>query len=245
MFRIEFSLNRPMPPKRSCELPLTSTGRPTRSALNLSMRRSSRGRTLYFCASSSQTSCSSASFSGISTSEIACLAPVARFVELPDIVRERGPAPLRSAMGSSGESPRSSPGGRCRGCRTSRNTARGDRPRRYPVERVRHAHALDRVLLDAVDGCRVRVLRPRAVGATSMTWWNCERTSPRAEKPPANARSSHCASRPNAKRPALSTGRACPWRAPSRRHSGYRPLLCRTRRCVTPRTRVSPAPRRR
>jgi hypothetical protein len=45
------SVSRPMPPKSSCEVPRTSTGRPTRSALKRSMRRSSSGSTLYLRAS--------------------------------------------------------------------------------------------------------------------------------------------------------------------------------------------------
>ena len=62
----EFSLSRPMPPKSSWRFPLMSWGRPARSALNRSTRRSSSGNTLYLAASSRNSRCSSASFSGCS-----------------------------------------------------------------------------------------------------------------------------------------------------------------------------------
>ena len=55
-----------MPPKSSCELPLTSVGRPARSELKRSTRRSSSGSTLYLRASSMNSALSSSSFSGIS-----------------------------------------------------------------------------------------------------------------------------------------------------------------------------------
>ena len=74
----------------------------------------------------------------------------------------------------------------------------------------------------------------RIVGATSMTWWNWRGSRPRPRSRSASARSCRCGCRPSARRPAWSTGTACPSRAPSRRRSGCRPRACRTRRSATP-----------
>jgi len=61
-----FSVSRPIPEKSIWEFPLMSVGRPAMSGLNRSTRRSSRGSTLYLRASSRNSACSSASFSGFS-----------------------------------------------------------------------------------------------------------------------------------------------------------------------------------
>ena len=70
-------------------MPWTSCGRPARSGLKRSKRRSSSGSTLYFAASLRKSCCSSASFSGLSRGEVVRLRPVVRAVQLPDVVVER------------------------------------------------------------------------------------------------------------------------------------------------------------
>ena len=65
-----------MPPNSSCELPLTSTGRPARSALKRSMRRSSSGSTLYLRASLSQSALQLGELLGHLGGEVVRLAPV-------------------------------------------------------------------------------------------------------------------------------------------------------------------------
>src|SRR5215207_8623791 len=62
--RIELSDRRPIRRNSSWEVPRTSCGRPARSGLNCSKRRSSSGSTLYFLASSRKRRWSSASLSG-------------------------------------------------------------------------------------------------------------------------------------------------------------------------------------
>ena len=94
------------------------------------------------------------------------------------------------------------------------------------VEGVAHAHALDRLLLDAVDRSSARAARAasRTVGATSITWWNwLPHLALGLDARSASARSCRCACRPSARRPASSTGTACPSRAPSRPRSGCTP----------------------
>jgi hypothetical protein len=66
MLSTTFSASRPMPPKSNCDFPLISVGRPARSELKRSTRRSSSGSTLYLRASSMNSAFSSSSFSGIS-----------------------------------------------------------------------------------------------------------------------------------------------------------------------------------
>jgi hypothetical protein len=64
MTTTEFSDSRLMPPNSSWRLPQISWGRPARSALKRSTRRSSNGKTLYLLASSRNSRCSSCSLSG-------------------------------------------------------------------------------------------------------------------------------------------------------------------------------------
>ena len=100
------------------------------------------------------------------------------------------------------------------------------------VEAVAHAHALDRLLLDAVHRASAPAgRRPRAPSARrrSRGGTGCgPRPSPGCRS--ASGRSCRCACRPSARRPASSTGTACPSRAPSRPRSGCTPSACRTRR---------------
>ena len=89
-----FSVSRPIPPKSSCELPRTSCGRPARSALKRSNRRSSSGSTPYLAASIRKSRCSSASFSGISFARSrAWVQSVRAVVQLPDVVVEAAAVP--------------------------------------------------------------------------------------------------------------------------------------------------------
>ena len=78
----------PCPPNRSCELPRISCGRPARSGLKRSTRRSSSGSTSYLTASIRNSRWSSCSFSGCSAREVVGLRPVVGRVELPDVVVE-------------------------------------------------------------------------------------------------------------------------------------------------------------
>jgi hypothetical protein len=70
MTTTEFSLSRLMPRNSSWDLPRMSWGRPARSGLSRSTRRSSNGKTLYLLASSRNSRCSSASFSGCSLARL-------------------------------------------------------------------------------------------------------------------------------------------------------------------------------
>ena len=70
----EFSVSRPIPPNRIWRVPRTSCGRPARSGLKRSTRRSSSGSTLYFAASIRNSVWSCASFSGFSAATLcACV----------------------------------------------------------------------------------------------------------------------------------------------------------------------------
>ncbi len=65
-----FSERRPIPWKKSCELPWIRVGRPAISGVARSMPRSSIGRTLYFVASIIHRRCSLASRSGCSATRL-------------------------------------------------------------------------------------------------------------------------------------------------------------------------------
>ncbi len=174
-----------MPPKSSCELPRTSSGRPARSALKRSKRRSSSGSTLYFRASSRKSCCSSASFSGCSAARSCACVQSSGAVELPDVVVER--RHLRVAFHGMLWRVTRSPA-----LVVDAAVAEHLEVLRRPalsftgvVERVRHGDTVHR------HAARRRrrtsgAASPAAsstVGATSITWWNCERTSPLALKP--------------------------------------------------------------
>ena len=94
---IEASVRRPMPPNSSCEVPWTSCGRPARSGLKRSTRRSSRGRTSCRIASVSQRRWSSCSLSGSSAAR-SCAA--SRHVRVglpgPPLVESPPPGPVDS-----------------------------------------------------------------------------------------------------------------------------------------------------
>ena len=155
----EFSDSRPMPPKRSCEVPRTSCGRPARSGLKRSKRRSSSGRTLYFAASIRKRRCSSCSFSGLSRGEVVRLRPVVRAVELPDVVVERrhlGRHPGNAVPGDSGPA-LVVDAAVAEHLEVLRRVAI---VRVGVVERVRHRDALERPLLHAVDAQRAPAGRP-------------------------------------------------------------------------------------
>ena len=157
--------------------------------------------------------------------EVVRLAPVGvRVVELPGVVgerrqrldhprgrvaRDRGPAlVVDAAVAEHLEVLRLAPLGRA-----------------GVVERVAHAHALDRLLLDAVHRRRLgqpgRLEHGRRDVDHVVELAAHLAAAPRC--PSASARSCRCACRPSARRPASSTGTACPSRAPSRRRSGCRP----------------------
>ena len=65
-----FSDSRPMPAKKSCEVPRMRVGRPAAVGSRRSALRSSSGSTLYFAASMSQRRCSLASISGLSAARL-------------------------------------------------------------------------------------------------------------------------------------------------------------------------------
>ncbi len=102
--------------------------------------------------------------------------------------RRRTPAAWRrrrSPTACGAWSPRSSPCGRCRGCRTSRSTAsRGARPRRASSNEYAMLTPSIGFCCDAVDERRLRQAGDlEHVGATSITWWNWLRISPLASMP--------------------------------------------------------------
>ncbi len=107
----------------------------------------------------------------------------------------------------------------------------GDRRTRSACSRPRSAAARRRGPTSARAGRRRRApsARRRSRGGTG------ERTSPLAPGfRSASARSCRSACRPSVRRPASSTGTACPARAPSRLRSGCTPPESRTRRSSTP-----------
>ena len=142
-----------MPPNSNCRLPLISCGRPAMSGLARSAKRSSSGSTLYLTASISHSRCSSCSFCGFafarsfawvqsvfvsyssqtsSSKAGSCTCPVSHGVRCS---RDRRPAlVVDAAVAEHLEVLRLVPLGRL-----------------GVVERVRHADAFDRPLLDAVD----------------------------------------------------------------------------------------------
>ena len=144
-----------MPPNRSCVLPLTSCGRPARSALNRSKVRSSSGSTLYLAASIRNSRCSSASFFGFSFARSrACVQSV--FVSYSSQTSSSKAALVRA-------DPRNAvPGYRRPSLVVDAAVAEHLEVLRFvPVRRfgvvegVHHAEAFERRLLDAVDDCRM------------------------------------------------------------------------------------------
>ena len=213
-----------MPPKSSWRLPRISCGRPARSALKRSARRSSSGRTLYFAGLDQEQPLQLRQLLRVLRREVVRLRPVVRAVELPDVVVERrrlGHHPRRAVTRHGGPA-LVVDAAVAEHLEVLRLAALG---RRRVVEGGRHRDAVQRHLLDAVHERRARgsPAASSTVAATSMTWWNCVRTSPFASIPSASARSCRCACRPSATRPASSTGTACPSRAPSRPRSGCTP----------------------
>ena len=212
-----------MPPKRSWVLPLTSVGRPARSELKRSMRRSSSGSTLYLTASIRNSRCSSASLSGLLGGDVVRLRPVVGPVELPHVVVE----------------------GRQLGAGDPRRAVAGHCGPALVVDAAvaEHLEVLELVLLG-----RRRVVeavphaRTRACGFCWMPLTKLGAGKPggledgrrdvdhvgelradlalgREAVRPVHDRC-RCGCRPSARRPAWSTGTACPSRAPSRPRSG-------------------------
>ena len=135
-------------------------------------------------ASSRQSCCSSASFSGIAAGLVVGLTPVARFVELPDVVlerRQRLPHQPRDRVAGDRSPALVVDAAVAEHLEVLRLVAIG---LRRTVEGIAHARAFDRALIDAVTvvGCGSPAASS-TVGATSITWWNCERISPRAVNP--------------------------------------------------------------
>ena len=180
---------------------------------------------------------------GVLGGEVVGLRPVlVDVVQLPHVVveavassRPTGPCAWR---------PRSSRGGRSPGCRPSRSTAWcAARRRRRRRSSTAMLDALHRALGDAVDGVRLgdpggledgradvdavgELVAHLALGRDAVA---------------ASARSCRCGCRPSARRPAWSTGTACPSRGPSRWRSGCTSSACRCRRCARPGSPRSPA----
>ena len=222
-----FSLSRFMPGYSVWDVPSMSTGRPTRSGLKRSAERTSSGSTLNRAAWIRNRRCSSASFSGCSA---------ARSL---DWVQSSSTL-YSSHESSSAVASRAQPRVLVLGHRGPAEVV--DRPvaehlevlrlvtlrRVGVVEAVGHADALHRALRDAVHASTARGCRPpparsgrrRCSGRTgcgSHPWPGCRWAS---------ARSCRCGCRPSARRPAWSTGTACPWRGPSRWRSGCRSSAC-------------------
>ena len=166
---------------------------------------------------------SSASLSGSLVGEVMRLRPVVGAVELPDVVVERrhlGGHP-RDAVPRHRSPPLVVDAAVAEHLEVLGRAAFG---RIRVVERVGHRDAVERHLLDAVDGRRARAARPRrarsrrcrsrgGTGRGSRPWRGSRRAS---------GRSSRCACRPSAMRSASSTGTERPSRAPSRPRSGCR-----------------------
>ena len=172
-----------MPPNSSCELPLISVGRPARSELKRSIRRSSSGSTLYLRASSHEQRLELGELVGHLGGEVVRLGPVGvGVVELPGVVVERRQRqtldPRRRVAGDRGPA-LVVDAAVAEHLEVLRLVALG---RVGVVERVAHAHAL--VSASARRRGRSsgsgRPAASRTVGATSMTWWNWWRISPRA-----------------------------------------------------------------
>ena len=225
-----------MPPNSSWRLPRISWGRPARSALNRSTRRSSSGNTLYLPASSRNSRCSSAQLLGLLRGQVVGLGPVVGVVQLPDVVVEGGQlgaddprgavaghrrpalvvdAPVAEhlevlglvALGGVGVVEAVGHATPCSGCCWTPLTIVGS-----------GSPATSRTVGGDVDDV-VELVADLALGLRSRR---------------ASARWCRCGCRPSGRRPAWSTGTACPWRGPSRRRSGCRPRACRTRRSARP-----------
>ena len=145
-----------MPPNRICVLPLISCGRPARSGLKRSNVRSSSGSTLYLVASIRNSRCSSASFFGFSFARsCACV---------QSVLVSYSSQTSSSKAALVGADPRHAvPGHRRPALVVDAAVAEHlEVLRLVPlgrlgvVERVQHADALDRRLLDAVDDRRMR-----------------------------------------------------------------------------------------
>ena len=145
-----------MPPNRICVLPLISCGRPARSGLNRSNVRSSSGSTLYLAASIRNRRCSSASFFGFSFAR-SCACVQSLLVSYSSQTSSSNAALV-------GAQPRHAvPGHRRPALVIDAAVAEHlEVLRLVPlgrlgvVERVEHADAFDRRLLDAVDDRRMR-----------------------------------------------------------------------------------------
>ena len=144
--------------------------------------RSSSGSTWYLTASFRKRSCSSLSFAGFFAARSFARAEVlVDVVEFPLVFEERAPR-LASPRRRGGRCGPASRRGRCRGCRRSRSTAScaGPSPWRRrrcrPCSRLRWASAACR---SPIFGSG-RPAASRIVGAMSMTWCHCDRTSPLA-----------------------------------------------------------------
>ena len=78
-----------MPLNSICDLPLINVGRPARSELKRSTRRSSSGSTLCLTASIRNSRCSSLSICWVFGGEVVRLRPVVRRIQLPHVIVKR------------------------------------------------------------------------------------------------------------------------------------------------------------
>ena len=104
-------------------MPRMSCGRPARSGLKRSKRRSSSGRTLYFARLDQEQALQLAQPVGLLGGEVVAPASSRRARRAPRRRRRTTGISAARPTGCCAASPRSSPRGRCRGCRTSRSTA--------------------------------------------------------------------------------------------------------------------------
>ena len=225
-----------MPPNSRWRSPLTRTGRPAISGISRSATRSSSGSTLFLVASITNRRWRWCSRSGSwAARSSACVQSALGVVELPDVVVERGHL-------LADEQPRRLvPGHRGPALVVDRAVAEHLEVLRLValgrggvVERVAHARALDRRLLDAVHERRLRQPGRLEHGRRHVDHVRELRPHLAARRDPVGpaARSCRCGSRRSATRPASSTGTACPSRAPSRPRSGCSSPARRTRRAA-------------